>query len=609
MDKSVEKLISEGEYDKAKEIAYQHYEKYELDEAEEIYNELYDRIIDEKGRHSEDAAEVMKALADIAYEQNNYELALSLYNSAYEWCKQNDAVESRFSIENMMRIADLYRMFNRYDDRYEICRKALDISINAYGENDSVTCYVLRKLADSCTDLERYDEAMTYYEHVLELLNNSENQNIDEIARAYDGMGYVYKYRGMPQKAKECFETGIRILEDNYDEDTELLLGMYNDLCNIYDRLSLLDEALKLRRDILDRTTALYGFEHHNVLVSKSNLADAYNDVGDFETALKLYEECVDWVRVHLGATHHETVRNMRCLSRMYSRVGRYDDALKIAQEAHSIMVKALGEHHIDVLMMLEDIAFLYIEFYNYPAARDIFTQTSEYFLENCGKDSDYFYSRENYLYVCALSGGGAEIIEEADDLLELGSTFAEPVDTDNLLEVKAIANKNIGNYKESIRLMKEVVRINEDKYGAENIQTFGVKIRLARIYFDMKSYDEAMCICQKISDGFDRKNINNNDSYQSKIILARCFSAVGEYDRASEITDKLLSSMDISTFRAPYADACYAAAENCMNMGQWHKAFEYANKCLEYRRCIFEEDYFGIKDAEKLVSKIGAMI
>lgn len=580
MDKSVEKLISEGEYDKAKEIAYQHYEKYELDEAEEIYNELYDRIIDEKGRHSEDAAEVMKALADIAYEQNNYELALSLYNSAYEWCKQNNAVGSRFSIENMMRISDLYRMFNRYDDRYEICRKALDISINAYGENDFVTCYVLRKLADSCADLERYDEAMSYYEHVLELLNNSENQNIDEIARAYDGMGYVYKYRGMPQKAKECFETGIRILEDNYDEDTELLLGMYNDLCNIYDCLSLLDEALKLRMDILDRATAL-----------------------------KLYEECVDWVRVHLGATHHETVRNMRCLSRMYSRVGRYDDALKIAQEAYSIMMKALGEHHIDVLMMLEDIAFLYIEFYNYPAARDIFTQTSEYFLENCGKGSDYFYSRENYLYVCALSGGGAEIIEEADDLLELGSTFAEPVDTDNLLEVKAIANKNIGNYKEALRLMKEVVRINEDKYGAENIQTFGVKIRLARIYFDMKSYDEAMRICQKISDGFDRKNINYNDSYQSKIILARCFSAVGEYDMASEITDKLLSSMDISAFRAPYADVCYAAAENCMNMGQWHKAFEYANKCLEYMRCIFVEDCIGIKDAEKLVGKIGAMI
>ena len=42
---------------------------------------------------------------------------------------------------------------------------------------------------------------------------------------------------------------------------------------------------------------------------------------------------------------------------------------------------------------------------------------------------------------------------------------------------------------------------------------------------------------------------------------------------------------------------------------GKVEKAFEYANKCLEYRRCIFEEDYFGIKDAEKLVSKIGAMI
>lgn len=101
----------------------------------------------------------------------------------------------------------------------------------------------------------------------------------------------------------------------------------------------------------------------------------------------------------------------------------------------------------------------------------------------------------------------------------------------------------------------------------------------------------------------------NKNNSYKSEIILARCFSAVGRYEMASKITDRLLSSMDVSAFRKPYTDVCYAAAENCINMGQRDKALGYAKKCLEYRHCIFEENSPAIKKAEKLVSEIGAVI
>lgn len=78
MKKRVKKLIDDGKYEEASAIADKCLGSFELDEAEEIYNAIYDKVIDEEGRDSSEAIYCLRHLAEAAYQRENYSLSLSI---------------------------------------------------------------------------------------------------------------------------------------------------------------------------------------------------------------------------------------------------------------------------------------------------------------------------------------------------------------------------------------------------------------------------------------------------------------------------------------------------------------------------------------------------
>lgn len=72
-------------------------------------------------------------------------------------------------------------------------------------------------------------------------------------------------------------------MKENGAQDSTNLLLILNELCGIYSRLEMYDKEFSLRKDVLKRAEELYGFEHYNVNIAKSNLADAYESLGDYK--------------------------------------------------------------------------------------------------------------------------------------------------------------------------------------------------------------------------------------------------------------------------------------------------------------------------------------
>ncbi|MGN1106273.1 MAG: tetratricopeptide repeat protein, partial [Huintestinicola sp.] len=335
MKKRVKKLIKDGKYEEASAIAEKCLGNFELDEAEEIYNAIYDKVTDEEGRDSSEAIYCLRHLAEAAYQRGNYSLALSMNNTVLEWFDSNDNINSSDALLTMYSIADIYEIHNRFDDEYEICSKAFSISLENDNENEYITRLLLKQLADCCVSLGKYDEGLSYYDHLLRIYEENEAAYYEETALVYDGMGYAYKYKGMPLRSKQCFEEGIALLETYLQKDSTNLLMMLNDLCSLYDILSMLDEALELRRSVFERAKKLYGFDHPNVIVAKSNLADAYSDIGDYNTAIRLYEECYRWSIENLDPSHREITRIKRCLSENYLKLGFNEKALSLSEEVY----------------------------------------------------------------------------------------------------------------------------------------------------------------------------------------------------------------------------------------------------------------------------------
>lgn len=605
MDQRVKELINDGKYSEADTIAKIHLNNYDFDEAEEIYNELYDRAVDEEGRDSEDAIYYLRKLAIANYQKGNYDAALAMNNTVLEWFDRNNLLNSENAIHTMISIASIYEVYNRFDDEYELSKKALAIALDRYGDDNSVSCEVLRVIADCCISLGKYDEGISYYEQLLLVYDEDEDADVDEIAMIYDGLGYAYKYKGMPEKAKKCFEYGIELLKKESDEDSLTLLTLLNDLCNLYYVLSMLDEALELRKSIYERIEKLYGFEHPNVIVAKSNLADAYEHLGNFETAIRLYEECCQWTYDNLGPQHCETIRNKMCLSEIYREVGRYEEALNLAEEAYRSKCEQLGEDHIDSIIALEDIGYCYIKMKCFRNAKEIFARTKKYFKDNYGENPDYYSSFEGYLYVCAWNGDYSEVLDNADKLLELNETFSEPTDVDNMMHIKAMTYKGLRRFEEAEEYQKKHIDYNIKKFGEHHPETLMSQYEFAYILFDKGDLRAAFELCREIVSIQERANAVYIDILKSKTLLSRIYSALDLYDKASEILNILLDNKETQKYRAECSDACYAAAENFRNMEQYEKAKEYSEKSLELRRSIYEEDYIDVGSVQKLCEEL----
>lgn len=602
MEKNITKLIMDGKYDEACDAADEYFDNFLLDEAEEIYNELYDRIIDENGRDSESAIFLLRKLAWTNFRKSKYDIALSLFNSVLEWYVQNGLENTEDALDTMTDIVEVYWHYNRFEEMYSICRKAYDIAVEEFGESARISCSILRRFADCCTSLGRYKEAELCFEQLLDIYDKLDKFDIKEKALTYDGLGFVYENMGLTLKAKETYEKGIEIIEKT--DDTETLLGIQNDLCGLYSKLSMADEALSLRKSILERAEEFYGFDHFNVNICKSNLAGAYENCGNLKKAAELYEICYNNSKNELGERHRETIRNEQRLLRLLRRMGNGKDALKMAEHVYMYKCEALGEEHIGTMFAIYDIAYCYIELNKYGIAKELVTKVVSYLKDNYGENHDYYTVSLDLLYIRALHVEYSEVLEDIDRLEKLGQSFEEPENT-NVSDLKSTAYRGLKEFDKAEEYQKKHIEHNVKKHGEKHTDTLFARYELACIYFDKGEYRKALSICEMLADMYESDCQIYKDKLNNDILLARIYSALSDFEKSSKMIEKLFNIINKDDYPAVFAYNCYAAAENFRNMKQFDKAKEFAEKAVLLCRNIYDVECIEIKKARELLENI----
>lgn len=604
MDKKIAQLINDGKYQDACEAADEYFDSFALDEAEEIYNEIYERIIDETGRDSETAISLLRKLAWTSFRKSNYDIALSLFNSVLEWYVQNGLDNTEDALDTMMDIVEVYWHYNRFEEMYSICSRAYDIAVEEFGEAALISRSILRRFADCCTSLGRYKEAELCFRQLLEIYEKAEEIDIKEKALTYDGLGFVYENMGLRSKAKETYENGIEIIEKT--DDTETLLGIQNDLCGLYAQLSMADEALSLRKSILERAEGFYGFDHYNVHICKSNLADAYEDCGELKKAAELFEICYNWAKNNLGERHRETIRNEERILRLLWRMGNGKDALKMAEHVYMYKCEVLGEEHINTMFAIYDLAYCYIELNKFGIAKELMTKLVNYLKDNYGENHDYYAVSMDLIYICARLGKYSEVLEDIDRLEKLGQSFEEPAAVNGFDLYKSMAYRGLKEFDKAEEFQKRYIEHNVNKYGEKYPETLLARYGLACIYFDKGDYHKALSICEMLANMFETHCQVYKDKLNNDILLARIKSVLSEFEKSSEMIEKLLKTIDKDDYPAVFADVCYAAAENFKNMKRFDKAKEYAEKAVVLCRSIYDAECIEIKKFEELSENIG---
>jgi tetratricopeptide (TPR) repeat protein len=108
----------------------------------------------------------------------------------------------------------------------------------------------------------------------------------------------------------------------------------------------LLDEAARIKKQVLEKRRQILGEKHPDTITAMSNLASTLRDQGQLDEAAKVFEEVLEKRRRILGEEHPDTIITMSNLASTLIDQGQLDEAAKMLKEVLEKMKRILGEEH-----------------------------------------------------------------------------------------------------------------------------------------------------------------------------------------------------------------------------------------------------------------------
>ena len=332
-----------------------------------------------------------------------------------------------------------YRDIGDYNKAIEYHEKALEIRINALGENQPE---LYNNLGISYDGLGDYNKAIEYHEKALEIRINTpgENQNHRNIIRSYVFLGKIYYGLGDYGKAIEYYEKALEIeintLDENHPDiaDSYYNLGAaYNGLGDYNKAISFFEKALEIEINTLDEN-------HPDIADSYYKLGAACNGLGDYNKAIEYHEKALE-IRINtLGENHPDIADSYGVLGVIYYGLGDYGKAIEYYEKALEIEINTLDENHPDIADYYNNLGVVYNDLGDYGKAIEYYEKALEIRINILGEndpDITFYYSNigESY-HGLGDYGKAIEYYEKALEIIEtVGTLYSGKYSDDSNME------------------------------------------------------------------------------------------------------------------------------------------------------------------------------
>ena len=230
-----------------------------------------------------------------------------------------------------------YRDIGDYNKAIEYHEKALEIRINALGENQPE---LYNNLGISYDGLGDYNKAIEYHEKALEIRINTlgENKNHRNIIRSYVILGEIYHGLGDYNKAIEYHEKALEIRINTLGNDHLDVADSYDVLGEIYYGLEDYGKAIEYYEKVLEIRINTLGESHPDIADYYNNLGAAYNGLSDYNRAIEYYKKALE-IRINiLGENDPDITFYYSNLGESYDSLGDYGRAIEYYEKALEII-------------------------------------------------------------------------------------------------------------------------------------------------------------------------------------------------------------------------------------------------------------------------------
>lgn len=388
----------------------------------------------------------------------------------------------------------IHPMFN---DLVEIFKEKL-------GPEHPYVGILTKKLAYLNEDRGRYNEAISYYQQVLEIyeknlgkINRGVPFVIDDhsIAMASNDLANSYMGIGEHEKALALQKKALKLVQNKVDEDPLYIALIQQNMALAYQYLGQYDEALELGQEALNVRETLLEDDDLEVAITAGNVAVIHQQLGNYEEAFALAQRAFNINENKLGPKHHVVAQNLSTLGAVCTQMDNLEDGVKYCQRAVEIAEEKLEETHIIIAETLANLGSAY---------------------QYMGRCNDALEAYQRAL----------QITEH-----HLGSENSKVV---SLINNIAETHCKMENYEKALEFYQRALNIARNSMGKEHPMVALIMNNMGRFYIKTHEFEKAHKFCQQALD-IRKKTLGTNhvDFAISSLDLGIIYGCAGRGDYA----------------------------------------------------------------------------
>jgi tetratricopeptide (TPR) repeat protein/tRNA A-37 threonylcarbamoyl transferase component Bud32 len=457
------------------------------------------------------------------------------------------------------------------------------------GNKEKALDYFL-KAADKAQKVYAHNEAFSYLQHSLELIEEKEG-NLEQKANITERLGTLEWWMGKPDSAEEYLDKSLTLWNQLGDRknvarlhalmawwlwqvagDRDKASKHHGMALEILEKEPESVELASLYEDIghmLWRTGGTSdalawthkAFELAQRLDAPEVLAGCYNSLGtlslkagEYEKASKYYEQGLKIALENNFVVHSSTLYNNLC--NLYWGIGEFQKVFETAQEGAELAKKA-GSLHLSIWI-------------------------------NQMLGGSY-----------AFIGDMQQAISVFEEILVLSKRIKFPVGISGALGCLGYCYQQLGEWDKSLQCLVEAVdigkKIGEYQFSAQ------ASFWLGELFIEMKDFEEAER-CLKESDSIAEKA---GETYVQLTIvfpaLAKLYLKKGEIEKAKELIEKTYQHVTKTNNRLDIAYAEMLKAMLFRDQKNWEQSIQYFEKSLQGHKSLNAQKWYIYQYAELL--------
>jgi tetratricopeptide (TPR) repeat protein len=456
-----------------------------------------------------------------------------------------------------------------------------------------------------------YDEAITFYNKVVEIYNKTLPPNHLNLSDLYNNIGEVYCMTGDYPKALSSFEKALEINKQSLPSNHPDLASSYNDIGVVYSRIGDYPKALSSHEKALEIQKQSLPPNHPDLASSYGNIGIVYDKMGDYPKALSYYEKAVEIEQQSLPPNHPNLASSYSNIGIVYDNMGDYPKALSYYEKAVEIQKQSLPPNHPNLASSYGNIGIVYREMGDYPKALLYYEKALEIRKQSLPAnhpDLASSYDKIGLLY--GNMGDCPKALSYYEKAVEIEQQSLPP-NHPNLASSYGnigIVYREMGDYSKAISYYEKAVEIQKQSLPPNHRNLASSYGNIGIVYREMGDYSKALSYYEKAVE-IQKQSLppNHRNLASSYGNIGIVYREMGDYLKALLYYEKALEIRKQSLPRNhPDLASSYGNIGNLYgNMGDYPKALSYYERGLEIKQQSFPPNY---PDLAKFYNIIGLL-